>query len=90
MAKQKSFKVAKNLIETGGIKNISQLLEIVDKKAIYKGIPATPIRFNNLVADPPQFRFSDAYAIAATIGVDEKLVIDLIHNECVSRRKRRK
>ncbi len=90
MAKQASFKVAKNLIEKGDIKTISELLEIVDKKAIYKNIPASAIRFNNLVADPPQFRFSDAYAIAATIGVDEKLLLDLIHNECLSRKKKRK
>ena len=88
MAKQERFKVAKKLIETGAIKTISDLLGLVDKKAIYKNIPASAIRFDKLVADPSQFRFSDAYAIAATIGVDEKLVLDLIHNEWLSRKKK--
>jgi hypothetical protein len=90
MAKEKRYTVAKNLIEIGGIKTISDLLEVMDKKAIYQDIPASPIRFNALLADPSQFRFSDAYAIAAAIGVEEKLIIDLIHAEYLSRKRKRK
>jgi hypothetical protein len=88
MAKEKRYTVAKNLIETGGIKTVSDLLTILDKKAIYKDV-MSPVRFDTLIADPSQFRFSDAYAIAAAIGTDEMAIIQLIHNEWVSRKRRK-
>jgi hypothetical protein len=68
MAKEKRYTVAKNLIETGGIKTVSDLLTILDKKAIYK---------------------DDAYAIAAVIGTDEMAIIQLIHNEWLSRKRKK-
>jgi hypothetical protein len=89
MAKDKRYTVAKNLIETGAIKTVRDLLEVMDKKAIYKDV-MSPVRFDTLIADPAQFRFSDAYRIAEIIGVEERLVIDLIHAEYLSRKRKRK
>jgi hypothetical protein len=90
MAKQEPFRVAKNLIESGGIKTISDLLEIVDKRAIYKDIPTSAIRFNKLLDNTELFTFGDAYKIAQTIGLYPKLILDIIHSDWLFRRKRKK
>jgi hypothetical protein len=90
MAKPERFKVAKRLIENGSVKTLRDLLELVDKRHIYMDIPTSAIRFNKLIDNPEQFMFRDAYAIAVTIGVDEKLILDLIHAEYLSRKKKKK
>jgi hypothetical protein len=89
MAKQERYKVAQNLIQTGGIKTVSELLTLLDKKAIYADI-MSPERFDTLLVDPSQFRFSDAYAIAAKLGVEDMEIIQLVHNEYLSHKKKRK
>jgi hypothetical protein len=89
MAKDSTYNVAKNLIQNGSIKTVRDLLEVMDKKGIYKDI-MSPIRFDTLLVYPSQFRFSDAYAIASKLGVEEMEIIQLIHNEYLSRKKKRK
>ncbi len=42
------------------------------------------------IDSPSLFTFQDAYAIAEVIGVDEKLIIDLVHNEWLSKRKKKR
>ena len=90
MPKEKRYKSAKNQIEGGYIKTLTDLLDVLDKTPLSKDIHSSPVRFNKLLSNPALFTFQDAYSIAEVIGVDEKLILDIIHNEWVSRRKRKK
>lgn len=78
MAKKDRYTVAKNLILDGSIKTIRELLAVVDKTPLALDIKTAPARLNKLIANPALFQFEDAYKIAALIGVDERLIVDLI------------
>jgi hypothetical protein len=90
MAKQNKYQLAKSLIESGGIKNIQNLLAVVDKTPLSKDIKTTAERFNTLIADPLQFRFSDCIAIADVLQVDPERIIALVYAEILSKKKRKK
>lgn len=81
MAKDDRYKVAKNLILDGSVKTIRDLLTIVDKTPLARDIRTSPARLNKLIGNPALFMFGDCYAIAAVIGVDEKLIVDLVYAE---------
>ena len=51
--------------------------------------PFTPERFNKMLENPALFRMGDLYNMAQAIGVDDKLIVDLVHNEYVKRRRKR-
>ncbi len=59
-------------------------------KHSYGDISTSAVRFNKLIDNPGLFQFQDAYAIASVIGVDEKLIIELIHAEWLSKKRKRK
>lgn len=92
MPKSRGLNIAKKLILSGDITNLTELLEVIDKTPLAREMKTSPERLNKLLDNPALFLFQDAYNIAALIGVDEKMIIDIIHNQYVSdhNRKRKK
>jgi hypothetical protein len=84
-----NYLTAKSLINSGKIKTLSELIAIIDKTPFARLSKTTPERFNKMIEDPALFRMGDIYNMAQVIGVDDKLVVDLVHNEYVKRRKKR-
>ncbi|OJW55176.1 MAG: hypothetical protein BGO55_08935 [Sphingobacteriales bacterium 50-39] len=87
---QNKYLTAKGLLISGKIKTLSELLDIVDKTPFSRDAKTTPERFNKMLAKPDLFRMADIYNMAQAIGVDDKLVLDLVHNECVKWRRKKK
>ena len=48
----------------------------------------SPERLNKLLANPLLFTFQDCNVIAGLIGVDDKVIIDLVHADIVLKRKK--
>jgi len=90
MPKEKRYRAAKNQIEGGYIKTLTDLLDVLDKTPLSKDIHTSAVRFNKLILNPALFTFQDAYNIAEIIGVDEKLILEIIHSEWVSRKKKKR
>jgi hypothetical protein len=70
--------------------NLQNLLDVLDKTPLSKDIYTSAVRLNKLILNPALFTFQGAYSIAEVIGVDEKTMVDIIHNECVSKKKKKK
>ena len=90
MAKENKYRLAKNLIEAGSLKTLQDLLAVVDKTPLSRDIKVTPERFNNLLVNPVDFRFSDCIAIADIIQVDPHQIIGLVYAEILLKKKKRK
>ncbi|HVU94833.1 MAG TPA: hypothetical protein VHE34_06390 [Puia sp.] len=86
---ENKYLTAKQLLLSGKIKTLSELLAIVDKTPFSRHAKTTPERFNKMIENPALFRMGDIYNMAQVIGVDDKLLVDLVHNEYVKRRRRR-
>jgi hypothetical protein len=89
MAKEDKYRIAKSLILNGSIKTVRDLLGIIDNTPLSKDVKTTPIRFNGLIDNPESFTFRDCIAIAETLQVDAKLIIDIVYREILSRKKKR-
>ena len=63
---------------------------MVAKTPLALDIKTSPVRLNKLIANPAMFLFEDAYEIAALIGVDEKLIVDLIYAEWSQLKRKKK
>ena len=90
MARSKGLIIAKRLILAGQVTTLSELLDIVDKTPLAKGMHTSPVRFNKLISNPGLFTFDDAYAMAQLIGVDERSIIDIIHAQYLQDKKSKK
>ena len=90
MINEPPFSTARKLILSGQIKDLSELLETIKKTTLAKAMKTGPERFNKLIDNTELFLFKDAYTIAELIGVDEKAILDLIHNQYVTNKKARK
>ncbi|GGH59641.1 hypothetical protein GCM10011379_06640 [Filimonas zeae] len=83
MITEPPFSTAKKLIDSGHIQNIKDLLDTVPKTRLARAMKTAPERFNKLIENPPLFTFEDAYKIADLIGVDERTLVLIIHEEKV-------
>jgi hypothetical protein len=90
MPKSRGLNIAKKLILSGDITNLTELLEVIDKTPLAREMKTSPERLNKLLDNPALFLFQDAYNIAALIGVDEKLILDIVHNQYIIGRKSKK
>jgi hypothetical protein len=89
MAKENKYQLAKSLIESDGIKNIQNLLAVVDKTPLSKDINTTAGRFNNLIENPVEFRFSDCIKIADVLKVDPQRIIAIVYAEILLKKKQK-
>lgn len=90
MAVDPRYKTAQKLILAGGITTLSELMDIIDKTPLAKALKTSPGRLNKLLDNPALFLFQDAYNIAALIGVDEKLIVDIVFQQYAVDKKGRK
>jgi len=90
MPKTRGLNIAKKLILSGDITNLTELFEVIDKTPLARSMKTSPDRLNKLIGNPALFLFQDAYNIAQLIGVDEKAIVDLVHNQYIADKKSRK
>jgi|GEM_PF-1954883 len=88
---------ARELYARGEIKTFRAILAVIDKTPFSFMIGTSPKRFKELVVNPAQFTFDDAYRIAAFLkgsekatAADEKVIVNLIHDYSAEVRSRSK
>lgn len=84
-----NYLVARTLLNSGEIKTVSALLEVLDKTPFSRDAKTTPERFNRMLDNLALFRFGDVANMAQVLGVDEEKILDLFYKEYVKRRKKK-
>lgn len=81
---------AKNLLSGGFIKTLKELIAVIPPTHLAKDMRTGPDRLNSLLDNPELFMFQDAYKIADILGVERKVILDLIHAQCEANQKGRR
>ena len=90
MAKDKRYKVIKRLIVAGDVTSFAQILEFVPKTIIAQDLGMHHQTFEKHIKDPEKFSFKLAFWIASLIEMEEKVIVDLIYNQCMENKKIKK
>lgn len=91
MTKDKRYKTVNNLISGGYIKTFRDILDTIPKSTIARDLGMHHQTFSKLLDHPDHFTFKDAFRIASLIGVDDKVIVDLIYSQCeVDKKTKRK
>ena len=77
------------MILKGELKSFAGLVGFLKPTPLSRAAHTTPERFKKLLADPYLFTLEDAYNIATLIGVDDKVILDMIYADAVSKRKKK-
>lgn len=77
--KDKRYNTVKNLISGGYIKSFHEIFDTLPKSVLYKDLGMNSARFNKLLNNVEGFILKDIFHIAALIGIDEKIILDLIY-----------
>ena len=88
MVKDKRFKTVKLLIEGGHIPEFKDIFEHIPRTAVAKEMGIHYDRFKKMITDPAEFKVKELYTLAGMIGVDGKILLDLVHAQHIKRRKK--
>ena len=80
---------AKKLVVTGGVQTLTDLLVDVETTSFSVEAKTSPARLRRILADLSLLRLEDAYHMSQVIGVDDKPILDMAHNEYVKRRRKK-
>lgn len=90
MDKDKRFKTVKLLIEGGHIAEFRDIFEHIPVTTVSKEMGIHFNRFKKMIDDPKEFKVKELYALATKIGVDGKIILDLVHAQHINKGKRKK
>ena len=90
MAKDKRYNTAKKLIEMGAMTGISEILDVIPKTVIGQDMGMHNETFNKLIRNPGNFTLNQIFQLAALIGVDKMIMVDLILKDLSARDNKRK
>lgn len=90
MPQDSQYITAKKLISGGYIKTLSELLDTIAPTRLAKDMGTHATRMTKILENPELFQFKDAYKIAALLEVDEKLIVDIIHNSWAQKKKKKR
>jgi hypothetical protein len=88
--RQKNYSSVKSLIENGHFKVLKDLFVILRPTPTAKALGINYTRFKRRIDFVEHWTFKDAYAFAKLIGVDDKAIVDLIHNQYTQSAKKKK
>ncbi len=90
MAKDPRYNTVYKLITTGQLNSLAELLEVVPKTVLARDLGMHHITLNKLLEQPGQFKLNDIYEIAALVGVENKLMLQLFYIETGEKKVKRK
>jgi hypothetical protein len=90
MPKDKRYLTVKNLITGGYIKKFSEIIYTVPKSTITRDLGMHHQTFKKVMKSPDRLSFTDAFKIASFIEIDEREIMNLIHNEWIEKKDKRK
>lgn len=78
MVKDRRYHALKTYIDSGQIKSITEIFDIVPKSTIVKDTGINFTRLTNKINDPEKFTVKDLNTIAQLIEVDSRKLFNLI------------
>lgn len=81
MPKDKRYTTVKNLISGGYIKSFREIFDTIPKSVVYKDLGINSVRFNDLLDNVDHFVLKDIFRIGTLIGIDEKVILDLLFEQ---------
>ncbi|OQP50287.1 hypothetical protein A4H97_00105 [Niastella yeongjuensis] len=78
------------LITSRQLNSFSEILKIVPKTVLTKDLGMHHITFNKLIDHPAGFTLENIYEIAALVGVENKVMLQLFYNETGEKKTKRK
>jgi hypothetical protein len=88
--KDKRYKTVKILIDNGLLKSLSDIFDTIPRSTVAKDFGTNFPRFDRLLNNVEQFRLKEIYTLASIFDVEEAKLLDLVHNQYVSKRKGKK
>jgi hypothetical protein len=83
----KRYAAVKALLEAGGIKEIAELFSYISKTNVYKKLGLGYTTFLRKMSSPGLFTLNELADLAALIGVDSQLLINIASANMRSARK---
>jgi hypothetical protein len=87
ISKHKNYHTLKLLIEAKQLTQFGQIFDHIPPTTIYKDLGINFNRFKKLRERVQGFKLEELYSISYLIGVDEKAIVELAHNEYMAKKK---
>lgn len=85
--RHKGYHTIKLLIEGNQLTEFRQIFEHIPKTVINNDLGINFNRFKKLQNKVQGFKLEELYTLSHFIGVDEKLILDLAHNQYLAEKK---
>jgi hypothetical protein len=76
--KDTRYHAAKTYIESGNIKGYREIFDIIPKSVIVRDSGINYVRLTNKITNPDKFSVKDIMILSKLIGIDSRLLYDLI------------
>jgi hypothetical protein len=86
-AKNKKYHTLKLLIEANQLTHFGQIFDHIAPTVVNKDLGINFARFKKLRGRVQGFKLEELYSISYLIGVEEKAIVDLAHNEYMAKKK---
>jgi hypothetical protein len=90
MVKDNRYNIARIFIEKGEIKTIAQIFDYIPKSVVSHEIRTNNNRFTRLINDPLEFKLIELSKIAKAIGVETKVLVNMVLQDAVRRSRSKK
>lgn len=87
--RHKGYKTVKLLITAGQI-SFYEIFEHIPKSTLVQDLGVNFYRLNKIMRNVQEIKLSELYAIARLIDIDEKVMVELAHEQFVSDKKKKK
>lgn len=88
--KDKRYKTVKILIDNGLLQTLSDVFDTIPRSTVAKDFGTNFPRFDRLLNNVEQFRMKEIYTLASIFDVEEGKVLQLVHNQYLTKKKGRK
>jgi hypothetical protein len=88
MAKHKRYTTVKYLLIDGRIKSFRDIFDEIPKSVVARDLGINNVRFSKMLDNVELFLFKDVYRFAEKIEVEGKILIDLIDQEYMDKKRK--
>ena len=87
MAKDRRYKAAKKLIESGDVVTFREIFDYVPKTRVTLDLGTNHTRFGKLLNNPDLFTLRELTTLASFLDIEPKILINLAYDQAISDKK---